>query len=90
MRSKQILINTFYSLLSAVIMALLSLITRRFFLQYFGVALLGYESLFSNVFSLLALSDLGIGTVITYALYQEVANDNKEEITLFCLGDIKL
>ena len=82
MRSKQILINTFYSLLSAVIMALLSLITRRFFLQYFGVALLGYESLFSNVFSLLALSDLGIGTVITYALYQEVANDNKEEITL--------
>ena len=80
MRSKKILINTVYSIVSAVVIAFTALVTRRFFLTYFGVALLGYESLFSNVFSLLALSDLGVGTVITYALYQEVANHNEAEI----------
>lgn len=80
MRSKKILINTVYSIVSAIVMALLALITRRFFLTYFGVSLLGYDSLFSNVFSLLALSDLGVGTVITYALYQEVAKENRSEI----------
>lgn len=80
MRRKKILINTIYSILSAVIMSLMSLITRSFFLHYFGASLLGYESLFANIFSLLSLSDLGINSVIVYALYKEVAEDNKTEI----------
>ena len=80
MRKKKVIINAIYSIITTLITAALSFGIRKIFLTNFGVEYLGYESLFANLFSLISLSDLGFGTVITYALYKEVAQNNEDEI----------
>lgn len=46
----------------------------------FSIDFLGYEGLFSNIFSILSLAELGAGAVITYNLYSEMTKGNREEI----------
>ena len=45
-------------------------------MQYLGVS-----GLFSNILTMLALSDLGVYTVMVYSLYEPVANRNEERIS---------
>lgn len=80
MRTKKVLKNTIYSLASYGILAILGLVNRKVFVTFLNLELLGYEGLFANIFSILSLAELGVGTVITYNLYKEIANNDKEEI----------
>lgn len=80
MRTKKVLKNTIYSLASYGILAILGLVNRKVFVAFLSLELLGYEGLFANIFSILSLAELGVGAVITYNLYKEIANNNKEEI----------
>jgi O-antigen/teichoic acid export membrane protein len=50
------------------------------FLNYISIEFLGYEGLFTNIFSILSLAEMGISSVITYQLYREIAQKNKTEI----------
>lgn len=59
---------------------LLQLVNRYFFVKYLNTEYLGLNGLFTNMISLLSLSEMGIGTAMIYALYKPVANHNIEEI----------
>ena len=80
MRIKNSIINLIYIWGSTLLIALLSLVTRRLFLDSLRIDYLGYDGLFTSIFSFLTLSEMGIAGIITYHMYSEIASDNKEQI----------
>lgn len=80
MRIKNSIINLIYIWGSALLIAVLSLVTRRLFLDSLKIDYLGYDGLFTSIFSFLTLSEMGIAGIITYHMYSEIATDNKAQI----------
>ena len=80
MNTEKTLKNTVVSVVSEVLTLLLGFIGRRIFVIFLDVEFLGYQSLFSNIFSLLSVAELGIGSIISFHLFKELAEDNREEI----------
>ena len=80
MRIKNSIINLIYIWGSTLLIAVLSLVTRRLFLDSLKIDYLGFDGLFASIFSFLTLTEMGIGGIITYHMYGEIAADNKEQI----------
>ena len=80
MRVKKTLKNSIYSFSSYVLLLALGLISRKLFLDAFHLEFAGYDALFSNIFSILTLAEMGVGFIINYSIYRELANGNKDEI----------
>jgi O-antigen/teichoic acid export membrane protein len=55
-------------------------VARKIFVEILSTYYLGLNGLFTNLISMLSLAELGIGTAITFSLYEPLANDNKEKI----------
>ena len=60
--------------------AIMSFILRRLFINYLSENLLGVNSLYSNILSILNMAELGIGTALNFSLYGPVARGEKEKI----------
>lgn len=58
----------------------LKFITRTVFIQTLGVQYLGITGLFTNILSVLALAELGVGSAITFNLYKPIAKNDKNHI----------
>lgn len=82
MRTNKALKNVCYAFLSYSSLFLLSLILRKVFLKYLDADFLGVEGVLGNLFSLMALVDVGTGALITYLLYKAFSEDNKEEVSI--------
>lgn len=80
MRIKNTLVNLVYIWGSALLLLGLNLLTRRIFLDVLVVDYLGYDGLFSSIFSFLTLSEMGIAGIITYHMYSEIATNNTQQI----------
>lgn len=80
MRTKNALKNSLIAVMAQITTMILSFVNRKVFVIFLNIEMLGYESLFSNIFSLLSMADMGIGNIITFHLYKEIAEDNKNEI----------
>lgn len=72
--------NMLISLLGQTIILLISFVTRSVFVKTLSSEYLGLNGLFSNIISLLSLSELGVGIAITYSLYKPIADNNINEI----------
>ena len=81
-RTKKATRNIAFSLLSSCLTLLLTLLNRKVILNFMGSEMLGYESLFANIFSLLSLTEMGAGTVIAYQLYSSVARNDEQETNI--------
>ena len=66
--------------LGQLVSVLCTFITRMVFVRYLSQDYLGLETLFSNVLSILALAELGIGSAIVFTLYKPLAEDDHEAI----------
>ena len=55
-------------------------IARTVFIKQLGAEYLGISGLFTDVLSILSLSELGLGSAVTFALYKPIAEGNKEKI----------
>lgn len=60
--------------------ALMSFVLRTIFVRYLSEQLLGVNSLYSNILSILNMAELGIGTALNFSLYGPVARGEKELI----------
>lgn len=80
MRIKNSVINVAISMISQLITVLLGFITQKVFIQMLGTEILGINGLFTNIISMLAIAELGIGTAVIYNLYKPLADNNEEEI----------
>ncbi len=72
--------NAVFGVGSYFITLILQMINRTVFVHVLATEYLGLNGLFSNILSLLSLSELGVGTAITYALYRPIAEKNYEKI----------
>jgi hypothetical protein len=65
--------NFVFSLLATVVTAITSFVSRTVFIHTIGVDYLGANSLFTNVLSMLSLTELGISSAIGFSLYAPLA-----------------
>ncbi|MDO4978954.1 MAG: oligosaccharide flippase family protein [Candidatus Saccharibacteria bacterium] len=68
------------AILSNVIKIALGFVNRKIFVMFLGATIVGLNGLFGNIVSMLAISELGIGTAIISQLYGPVARGDKQKI----------
>lgn len=51
----------------------MTFVSRTIFIKVLGAEFLGLNGLFTNILSILALSELGIGSAISFYLYRPIA-----------------
>ena len=71
--------NTTVAMAARVAAILAGYFTRVVFTHTLSEDYVGINGLFTDILNVLALSELGVGTAITYALYKPVSEKNVEE-----------
>lgn len=71
--------NAITGFVGQIIQYLFQYAVRSIFIYKLGETYLGLNGLFTNVLSILNITELGIGTAIIYQLYQTVASQNEEK-----------
>lgn len=79
-RTKNAVLILFSSSVRQIITLIVTFIIRTLFIRTLGSEYLGLNGLFTNILSLLALSELGIGTAITFYLYKPIEDGDVERI----------
>lgn len=79
--SKKIMKNSIYSLSYKLLTIFLSFLIRKLFIEFMGVELLGLNSLFADLLSLLNLADMGLGMALQYNLYKPLADKDNKKIS---------
>lgn len=79
-RTKSVLKNSIIGIAGHLINQLLGFISRTVFIQQLGAVYLGINGLFTNIFSILSLVELGIGSAIVFSLYKPLAEKNRVKI----------
>ncbi len=81
MRLESTLKSTLIILLINILNIIVNFLTRKLFIDNIGIVFLGISSVFTNILTLLSLSELGIHSAITFQLYRPI-KENK-------LGQVK-
>lgn len=81
MRIKSTLKNTIAAIAQRYLTSILAFVSRTVFIQVLGTTYLGVNSLFADIFMMLSLAELGVGSAITYFMYKPMANQNEQEIS---------
>lgn len=78
--------NLYYALIGQFFGLLISFVARIFFVKFLSNEYLGLNGLFSNILTILSLTELGIGEAITFGLYKPLScNDEKKCAQLMSL-----
>lgn len=79
-RTNNMIRNVSFSFIGQGLGILASFIVRIVFIRILGSTYLGLDGLFSNILTILSLSELGVGTAITYSLYKPLAKKDKSKL----------
>ena len=79
-RTENSMMNVTTSLICQVVTMLCNFVVRIVFIRTLGSDYLGINGLFSSVLSILAISELGIGSAIVFSLYKPLADHNEKKI----------
>lgn len=80
MRTNKAALNSAMAIIQKIIDTGLSFVYRTIFIYIMGVTYLGVNGLFSNIFSVMSLAELGVGSAIIYLLYEPLSNNDNEKI----------
>ena len=80
MRLKNVFRNSFFSLMSQFVLIIMGFFSQRVMNLIMGEALVGMNSVISNIIGILSVSELGIASAIVFHLYRALATQNQEEI----------
>ena len=83
MRTKKMVVNLIAGFGGQLTGSVLSFITRIIFTRFLSANYLGVNGLFTNILTILSLSELGIGTTMTFFLYKPVAENDEISIGKF-------
>lgn len=72
--------NIFTGVISKLFLSVLAFTARTVFIQALGVEYNGINSLYSNILSILSFSELGIGNVLTFSLYEAFKEKDYQRI----------
>ena len=79
-RTKAALINSGVATMTQIINLILNFVSRTFFIKILGEQILGLNGLFVNLLNILAFTELGIGSAITFSLYLPLAKKDIPQI----------
>lgn len=74
--------NLLVGILGQFLNVVLSFVTRTVFIRLLSQEYLGLSGLFTNVLTILSLSELGVGSAIMFALYKPLAEKDEEKVTI--------
>lgn len=80
MRTEKAFKNIIIALSGQIIGMILSFFTRSIFIKQMTEELLGVNSVFANLLSILSLAEMGIGSAITFSLYEPLAKKNTKKV----------
>lgn len=84
-RTKSAARNVIVGILSKFFIMFFAFVTKTLFIHILGVEYNGVNGLYGNILAVLALSELGVGNVLNYALYSALKNNNTEKVkSLVC------
>ncbi len=76
--------NSFFNMAagigSSLLTVLLNFVTRSVFIRTLGTSYLGIEGYFSNILTMLSLTELGFGTAIVFKLYKPLEEQDRPRI----------
>ena len=79
-RTKNSIINIGAGLGSQLLITLLQFVSRTVFIQTLGTSYLGINGLFSNILTMLSLTELGLDTAINFKLYKPLAEGDTKRL----------
>jgi O-antigen/teichoic acid export membrane protein len=71
--------NTIVSLISRMLAIFMGFVVRVVFTHTLSESYVGINGLFTDILNVLSLSELGVGTAVTYALYRPIAEKDIEK-----------
>lgn len=80
MRLKNVIKNSFFNIISQIVLIIIGFFSQRVLNLKIGEELVGMNSVISNILSLLSVSELGISAAIIFHLYRALAEQNEEHI----------
>ncbi len=83
MRTKRTLINLVYTLGQSLVLLLLGLVTRKLFVTNFDAFVPGYSDTINNIFNFFSIAEFGVGSVISYRLYEQIAAKDIDRISRY-------
>lgn len=81
-RTKYFLINSFTGIIGQIIIIVSNFVVRTVFIASLGKEYLGITGLFSNILTMLSMTELGLTSVMLYRLYKPLARNDRQEINL--------
>lgn len=72
--------NLVWGIGSQIVISLFNFIIRTIIVRSLGLAFVSLNGLFTEIISMLTLSELGIGTAITYSLYKPIAEGDEDKM----------
>lgn len=79
-RSKNAILNIVVGWGTQVAILILTFVSRRIFVKFLSTDYLGINGLYSNILSVLALAELGLGNITQYFLYKPVLENDYKKI----------
>ena len=80
-RTKNSVKNIKYSTINKILTMFLSLLGRNIFLRILPVDYLGINGVFSDIFTMMSLADLGLTTAMAYSFYKPLADNDHDKVT---------
>lgn len=79
-RTKNSLMNIVTGISSQILATILKFVTRTVFIHTLGKSYLGINGLFSNILTMLSLTELGLDTAINFKLYKPLAEHDEHRV----------
>ena len=83
MRTQRTILNLAYSLGSSLLLLLLALVSRALFVSNFDISIPGTSTTIEQLFSVFSIAELGVGSVISYRLYEQLAARDIDKISKY-------
>lgn len=80
MRTKLFIKNSIVILVTKVLCYLAEFVARTVLIRTLPMEYVGVTGLFSNILTVLSLSELGFGTVLVYSMYAPIAQNDEEKL----------
>lgn len=79
-RTENSIHNVFATMLEYFIKIILTFIARTIFIKYLGTEFLGLDGLYTNILSILSITELGLQSAIIFSLYKPILETNTSKI----------
>lgn len=90
MDKKKGIINVATSIIFKFALIILNIIVRRFIIQYIGEEINGLNSLYISILDVLSVAELGVGSAITFCMYQPIVDGDENKVTALYKLFVKL